>query len=357
MPVISYGHTLHRLSVHAKGPVDVAFPADTKYLEQYINMVVEDVIASPRSCKYKFIEPFELVSSKLLLLINKTDTFENVSEDIVDKLHAEELKVQKIIEKLDNEVSKGVLIQVYFNHDGLNKYLIIKVDDNEFLDLSTLQLTDGLPSEKTRTQKTALITFDGNEISDLLVSDSNSKISKFWCDSFLCSEPLVSSEKNTFNSYTSIDKVLNKVKKESRYDYLLLKNGMVNYYRNNEGFVFNDVVSMIKNHTVENKNVLKKIKDYDESRSYKFSEVFSNLVTEIESLPIKKGFDRAFDITKSVIKSRLSSTVVLDEFFDLNIKGDVEDLKGKIKAGIEDDGRKFIKIYSELGYKEFELGE
>ncbi|WP_219702796.1 hypothetical protein [Marinomonas lutimaris] len=357
MPVISYGHTLHKLSVHATDPVDVAFPADTSYLEQYINMVVEDVIASPRSCKFRFVEPFELVPSRLLSLINKSETFEAISEDIVKKLHSEELEVQKIIKKLKNEVSKGVLIQVYFNHDGLNKYLIIKVDDNEFLDLTTLKLTDGLPSEKTRTQKTALITFDGNEISELLVSDSNSKISKFWCDRFLCAEPLVSSEINTFESYTSIDKVLNKVKKDSRYDYLLLKNGMINYYRNNDGFVFDDVVSMIKNHTVENKNILNKVENYDEIKSYKFGEIFPDIITEIESLPDIKGFDRAFDITKSAIKSRLSSTVVLDEFFDLNIKGDLKDLKGKIKAGIETDGRKFIKIYSELGYREFEKGE
>ena len=352
-----HGFNLHRVNVNSSSPDDVAFPADLSFLEKYISIVLNDVINSPRSCQYKFDEPLDVVPSRLASLIEGNKRFEDVSQDIVLKLHMEEVAIQSVITKLGNSVSKGVLIQVYFEHEGRLKYLIIKVDDNEFLEINSLKLTDGLPSEHTRTQKAALIEFESQEISGLLISDSKSPITKYWYKEFLHASSLNSSEKNTKDSFEYIDKVLNVVKGKSKYDYWLIRNDVISYYRNNEGFLYSDIVSRIENHVFENKDVVKsEVKGFEEGREYRLKEVLPSVVRKLENLPSDKGFDTQFNIQSNVIRAKLVNKIVLDRYFDLSIKGDIEDLGSKIVAGDDDDG-KYIKIYSDEGYEHFYKGE
>lgn len=354
--IVIKSYNLHRLSIHDPQPQDVAAPQNQSSLFEYLETIVEEVVDSSRRCGFVFNSPTELVERNLLDLIVQNETFENVSENLANKLHSEELNSQSRNKNLTYEIKKGVLIQVFFEIDNQDYYLIIKVDDNKFFDMGSLSFSDGLPTEKARTQKAALISFLNNQVDELFLLDSNSKISSYWYKDFLKASAINSSEDNTKKSFVEIDKVLSKIKKISSVDYWLIRNDVISYYRNNSGFVYDDVVSRIKGHVFENKEVLEaKVTNYDDTKSYSIVDVYPAIETTLQNLPAQKKFDTQFDLQTGVIKARLVNKIVLDRYFDLSIKGDVEDLESKIVAGDDDDG-KYIKIYSDEGYEQFYKG-
>lgn len=79
-----------------------------------------------------------------------------------------------------------------------------------------------------------------------------------------------------------------------------------------------------------------------------------SIIKKLKELPesLKAPFDTQFDLDISVIKNRIRSIIFLDDQIELRIKTDIPNLKNKIKPDKDDDG-KYIKIYTDAGYKTF----
>jgi hypothetical protein len=235
----------------------------------------------------------------------------------------------------------GGLLQLKVKHDECIKFVIIKIDNSEYLDEDNLDLKSGLPTSKSRLQKAAVITFTPEHtVDEVIVSDSKSTITAYWYLSFLMAEQLQDSETNTKNAFYAIDNLLTKeVKKVSPVDYWFLRNEILNHFRNEDSLAYDELVDKVKAHKPET----------DE-----FKEKFESFVDKFENLPTKapKPFDTQFDLVPTAIKARISKKVFLDINFELRINGEIDDLKSRIFAEQDDKG-KFIKIYSDKGYDEF----
>jgi len=297
------------------------------------------LLESSRSRYFQFKSMDELVPSSLVAILN-SESWTDKSRQIAEKLHGVELQVQERIKQL-NDVRKGVLLQLKVKHDECIKFVFIKIDNTEFFDEDDFSLKSGLPTSKSRIQKSAVITFTPEKtVDEVIISDSKSTITEYWYLSFLIAEQLKDSETNTKNAFNAIDKLLNKeVKSVSPVDYWFLRNDIVNYFRNEESLIYDDLIEKVKAHKPETEV---------------FKENFDAFVEKFEKLPIKstKPFDTQFDLESSVIKARIVRKVLLDTNFELRINGEVKDLKFRIFAGSDNKG-KFIKIYSDKGYDEF----
>lgn len=341
LEVISF--SLYKMDVDKTAHETVHFTAQTDGVTEYVKTVLEGVLASSKTRQFKFLQEGDSVPLQLIGILNDRYAFEINSEEIVKKLHSVEVKIQSKIAQMNRKVKEGAFFQIFIKHNELYKYLMLKIDNNGFLDLDQLIVKAGLPSSKNRTQKAAVVTFDNGKISELLLSDSKTTITPYWYNEFLCAVPINSSEKNTKNSFSIIDTHLNKIKEKSKFDYFIIRNIVINYYRNHDEFVFDDLVERVREHRVENNEVLE---------SY-----FPQFVKEFDNLRHKNKFDTHFDLTRGIIKAKLYNvSIFLDENFDLKVKGTIDDLRSKFGVG-EDYLGKYVKIYSDEGYDNFDSGE
>ncbi|MEI8666986.1 nucleoid-associated protein [Pseudoalteromonas sp. B131b] len=336
-------YSLHRVDVKTDAPVPMALDGTAEGLKTYTELVLKELLESPRSRYFQFKDMDELVPSSLVAISSGED-WTAKSTQIAQKLYDVELIVQDKIKQL-TDVRMGGLLQLKIRHDESLKFVIIKIDNSEYLDEDNLDLKSGLPTSKSRLQKAAVITFTPEHtVDEVIVSDSKSTITKYWYLSFLIAEQLQDSETNTKNAFNAIDNLLTKeVKKISPVDYWFLRNDIVNHFRNEDSLAYDELVDKVKAHKPET----------DE-----FKEKFDSFVKKFEELPIKaaKTFDTQFDLVSSSIKARIVRKVMLDTNFELRINGEVDDLKSRIFARHDDKG-KFIKIYSDKGYDEFKTAE
>jgi hypothetical protein len=307
-------------------------------------LVFEELIESPRSRFFNFTNADEVVPKALNAIANGEDWAFH-SNSIAQKLADVERQLQIKLGGF-TDIRLGGLLQVHVIHNGISKIVIIKINNSDFLDIENLHLKSGLPASKNnRIQKAAIVSFKADKSVDkLLLSDTKSTITEYWYLSFLFASQVTNSETNTKNAFNAIDGLLvKKVKPVSPIDYWFLRNDVVNHFRNEDSLAFDDLVEKVENHTPESKA---------------FEAVFDDFVNEFKALPTSstKTFDTQFDIDSSVIKARIIKKVILGENVELRINGEVDDLKGKIEARRDAKG-KFIKIYSDLGYEEFKIGD
>lgn len=336
-------YSLHKVDVKIAKPISMALDGTAKGLQTYTELILKDLLESPRSRYFKFKDMDELVASSLVSL-SKGEDWKVKSTQIAHKLHDVELSVQDKIKQMTN-VKVGGLLQLKVRHQGCLKFVLIKIDNSSYLDEVNLSLKSGLPTSKDRLQKAAVITFTPEHtVDEVIVSDSKTTITEYWYLSFLVAEQLQDSETNTKNAFTSIDNLLTKeVKKVSPVDYWFLRNDVINHFRNEDSLAYDDLVSKVKSHKPETEV---------------FKEKFDSFVEKFEALPTTspKPFDTQFDLEPSVIKARIVRKVMLDNNFELRINGEVEDLKSRISANKDNKG-KFIKIYTDKGYEEFKTSE
>jgi hypothetical protein len=332
-------YSLHRIDVKTGAPVSMALDGTAEGLKTYTELVLTELLESPRSRYFQFKDMDELVPSSLVAILDGED-WTTKSTQIAQKLYDVELVVQDNIKHL-TDVRMGGLLQLKVKHDECIKFVIIKIDNSEYLDEDNLDLKSGLPTSKSRLQKAAVITFTPEHtVDEVIVSDSKSTITTYWYLSFLIAEQLQDSETNTKNAFNAIDSLLTKeVKKVSPVDYWFLRNEILNHFRNEDSLAYDELVDKVKAHKPET----------DE-----FKEKFESFVEKFENLPTTapKPFDTQFDLVPNAIKARISKKVFLDINFELRINGEIDDLKSRIFAEQDDKG-KFIKIYSDKGYDEF----
>ena len=327
--------SLHRIDLELEEMGErIAIGADTDF-NGYVQTLIDDIYDSSRSKSYKFPSDETEVARQVLSIDN--NNWIKRSQIIAKRL----LRIEKITQKQMQSITdlrKGSLVQLLVNIDGKINFIITKVDHNAYIDEESLKKQSGLPETK-RAQKTAFISYEDKEhISGIKLSDSNSSISKYWWSDFLEVEELNPSEKNTVIAFKSIDAVLKKeVRKKSKSDYWALRNAVISYFRVKKSCTFDDLVESI-------------IDDYQPDSSELNMEQLKQKITK---LPKQKKFDSQFEISSNAIKARMvKSEIKLADNLELKLTGEV-DIKDLITTGESEKGRRYIQIYSDLGYDEF----
>ena len=223
-------YSLHRVDLQEVGPVILAVDGSASGLKKYAERVLKELFESSRARYFRFQSMGELVASSLVDILDGGDWGDKSSE-IAKKLYDIEADVQERVDKLGTKVRRGGLLQIKIKHEGKVKFVITKIDDDDFFDEAELELKSGLPASKARLQKTAVATFNDEKVcEELILSDSKPTISEYWYRYFLVAAQLTDSETNTKNAFQSIERLLNReVKKVSSVDYWFLRNEIGNY--------------------------------------------------------------------------------------------------------------------------------
>ncbi len=351
MPLELKEFSFHSVSVTTDAPVERTIDGEVEDVQNYIKHIIMEVTTPPKGQQhirgqfFQFKSMAERVASNLtsVLLDDRQDLWVEKVLDNANKLLSVEKDAQAEIQQLGRNIRKGCLLQVKCTLDDIKTLVLVKIDDNTFLDAEVMKLKTGLPLD-TRMQKVAIVKFnDAGIVESLLLSDTNSTISKYWRADFMEAEPIRDPKINTQNAFNAIDKLLQTaIKPKSKQDYYFIRNQVIISFRQ-ESFTFNDLVDQIKSY-----------KPLDEKLDEK---AFDGFVSKLEALPTdpKKGFDTQFEIEPKLIKAKLNNKIMIDEHFELHVKGEVSDLKSRLGVGIENGtNRKLVKIYSDEGYMTFE---
>lgn len=286
---------------------------------------------STHAATFEFAHDVDLSYNVLYNLnknLNSGEDFIAVSQNIAKHLAS--------VSKHPN-IKAGDLFVAQFKNIHLGNQLleglgIYKFEEKErFLETSmngtslNQEFRKGIGSKKP--DKACLVLFT-EEPYTLLVIDSNTRETDYWQNDFI---QLTS--KNDFVNNTNdllnitknfVTKQLDEEFEVSRADKIDLLNRSVEYFKGNETFDKDEFQSQV----FEDSNVIEAFERFDEGfRQQHDIEIADNF--EISSQAVKKQA-RSF---KSVLK--------LDKNFHVYIHGN----KDLIEKGVENDGRKFYKIY------------
>lgn len=328
---------MHTIDIENKIFSRKSFAVEKEDFNTYLNTLIEEILDTEKGRSYEFVSDTEEVANCLRMIVDGSD-WEKHSESIASKLNRCEIDKQEKVRGISS-LKKGNLIQVIGLREGKYICVLTKVENDPYLDEDNLKLSSGLPVKKNRVQKSCYIEYgEDKKVKKIILSDSNAKIADYWWSNFLATKPEIPSIENTKKAYLAIDDLLKRtIKKKSVTDYWYMRNELNSYFGNQEAFVFDEVVERLSSYKTENNDVL---------------EIMPDFVKTLKELPKKNKFDTQFDLDTKEIKARLRRRIILDAHIELRITGGVEDIDNKIDPGQDEKG-KFIKIYSEEGYKEF----
>lgn len=298
------------------------------YLKYFLGVLKSDE-------KYKFTHATDLEMNEVYnatkRIFENSNAFPEASQDIAKLLysHSEHPKI-----------NEGALNVVQFSDLGYQGMkcealgIFKSESDVPFLKIkkgsSNYTLTHDLGYELTGLDKGALILKVENDDFEILVFDKNSlrSDSKFWIDDFLQLE-LISNEYYQTTELMKVTRefIKNTVSEEfeiSKPDQIDLLNRSMDYLKNTDTYNQNEFLDTVMP---------------NEDLQQSFRSFTGNHMTEMnvpETFPISeiavKKMSRTF---KSVLK--------LDKNFHVYIHGD----RDKIEKGVDENGRKYYKIYFE----------
>lgn len=325
---------------------------------QNVNRFVEDQLSnlytSDSNRQYKIKERTTQVINNIDQMLGENDlqSRTGLAETIARRLLNKEKDVQDRITHLDQDVQKGGLVITNFKKNDIEYIALVKIHYIDFYEEDTFKENRGLP-KKDVVLKTAICkVIDENLDDDFYLSDSTktkgAQTAKFWWDDFLELNPLKTDKDNTRTVFSKVDQLLrNDFYKKYREDYWFLRNNLVSYLRSEDYFSLNDMTDrMLGNLNLELLNG----KNDEEKQTFK--EGFKGKISNLKEKNGQRVFDTEFTIDKNEVKAKIKKKITLMPNVDLNINGEVEDLKQKIVPGI-DNGKKCLKIYTDTGYDEF----
>lgn len=329
--------SLHHINLKNKNviTVDVNRGED---LREYLSALVFKIISMPNVRHYKIQSEHTENVSLINGLINaiSDDNFASVSLLIAERLLRVESDAQLKYGKF-TKLKPGSVIQFLFpsQNEEYMMYLIVKVEHENFLNATDLTKEIGIPFEEN-VLKTCLIKFnEDNEIADIIMTDSNTKMSVYWFNDFMEVTETNTDETNTRTAFDSIKRVLtNKIKTKSPSDYSVLHNNLVGFFRTQSDCKYDQLIKSVfgvGDYVPDNLEI-----DY-----------FNEVKKIVEKLPEKKSFDRHFSITPNIIKDRFKRVYKLGEKIELKITDYVDELKNVIHAEKTPDGKRRIIIQTE----------
>ncbi|WP_148630412.1 hypothetical protein [Bacillus sp. E214] len=328
--------TVHQIENEKDIPTKVEIVTDDG--EQFTNKLFMQDLNAKNKRGYKFARETSEVGRIITDIVSEIDNpeFLSIFEAKTDLIAERLLDVQKRRIQMSPGIKapkKGSLVIIFQKLPDRINILISKIEQVLFLSLEEFVYRSGLPDENA-TQKTCSITYqledDEYRLLDIVVTDTKSKISVYWYDDFLELKELTCDESNTLGAFTAIENVLSRyVKRKSKKDYTDLRNLLVGYFQTKKSFRLDEMVEYV-------------VGDYvPESENVNISELKRRLV----ALPESKGFDSAFNIIASQVKSRFKRSYKISDKIELRTSDYIEDMRNVIIAKEDEDfGEKVLVI-------------
>lgn len=313
----------------------------TEYEDDFKIYLIEllSIITAGSGRNFRFDRNTTEVRAQISRLSNNED-FGVIATEITNRLLVCEQTIQTRMEKMEVKIHKGIVVQALISDNNTTKFIICKADHNEFIDEDNFKLKRGYPKKQKIFKAFVCSLLPDNAVENVLVYDTNSKMSVYWYKDFLELTKVYTDEDNTHNAFDTIDKgIIGKLKKEFPQDYMHLSNSNVHYFRATEEFDIEDYISNAIGDYVPFDNKLNIV----------------DLKNKIRELPTtsKMPFDSKFSIVKSAVTKRFIKDIPLTEQIELHFKTDVPNLQTIVTAEEGDDGTKYVKIKSDRGYQYF----
>ena len=237
------------------------------------------------------------------------------------------------------DIQKGILLIAYCKMtDTEYKIVICKADYTEFIEETTGEKKNGLPTKKKIFKSFAAnisVIAGAFTFGDKVTFDVNAKQSKYWYDEFLDLKALHNNEENTEKAFNYLkSKILDDVRKKSKSDYLVLWNTTVAYMRSDGEFSMDHYAD----------NILAVYQPEHAGLN------MNELARKAKALPGQHDFDSRFEKVPSKIRAKMKNEIKLTDDIELVLKHNIPNLSSTIKPHEEDDGTKYIMVLSEEGY-------
>lgn len=309
-------------------------------IEEYVQQVIEKH-RSKYEREYKFIDN-ELTAKTYVANILNNELRKEACNAMADRLLEKEKAANLKIRHLGISIPQSILIIAIDKIEDNELHLFfIKADYDQYIKSGSGNKEKGLPANR-KIFKSCLFISKKNAnqyiVERIMSHDENNQRSDavYWYKEFLDLEELTSDEKNSSIAYSAIrSKVLEDIKKKSKQDYFTLRNIIIGYFRRNAEFDIDELAG----------------------RTIETYQPFNNdldmhvIAEKIKKLPDKHKFDRKFNLVPDKIKDKFMDSINLTNDIELRIKQEILGIDNIIKAGIDAGDKKYIKIYSEDGYK------
>lgn len=333
--------SLHHIDIPGENTKKANTKGSPNDLNDFINNLLDELLDDEKGGEYRFSSEDEVVPASITKMAQDVD-WSGCTEKIAQKLLKEEIDRQEEVKGIAT-LQKGSLLQVKGVMGKAPIVVIMKIEHDEYVDEDELRYHSGLPRNKRRLQKSSIVFFNSSYKVERILKSGNPKIAEYWWKRFFSCIPLTDSAENTLKAYSAIDRFLKKeVKKISSGDYHFIRNELNYYFKSADNFVFDDLVAQLEKYPPD-----------DEELKKSYPAIINKLKDLPQTVAHTRKFDTQFDIDFEAVKNKVNKKIILAENFELNMKGSIEDFKKIVKRG-KDGERKYIKIYSDIGYDEFE---
>lgn len=309
---------------------------DKDNVRDYVMSIIDQISSNTGEREYEFKEN-ELTMKTLLEKVIKNQNRDDQSIAIANRLLASENEAEQKYQQI-TEIQRGILLIVYCKMaEDEYKIVICKADYTEFLEESTGQRKNGLPTKKKIFKSfCANVSKNAGEyiIGKKVTFDVNSSQAKYWYDGFLDLKACLDDAENTKRAFQYIkSKILEPLRKDHPHEHLRLWNITVGYMRSDGEFSIDYYVDTIlgQYHPEDNLDM-------------------QALISKVKLLPEKWNFDNRFTKVPNEIKSKIRTEYDLTRDIKLSINEHIPDLDKTIVAHKDDEDNKFIMIRSEFGY-------
>lgn len=309
---------------------------DEGNVRNYVMDIIEQITDNAGERRYKFKDGELTMKTWIGNLVNNNER-EVYAMNIARRLLQKEETAQQRYHFTD--LQKGILLIAYCQMtDTEYKIIICKADYSEFIEETTGEKKNGLPTKKKIFKSFAAnITVNAGTygIGDMVTYDVNAKQTKYWYDEFLDLEAIRDDAENTEKTFNYLkSKILDPIRKLSKNDYLVLWNRTVGYMRSEGEFSMNDYAD----------NVLAVYHPIGTGLD------MSEWSRKAKELPQQYNFDSRFQKVPSKISAKMRNEIKLTNDIELVLKSNIPNLSRTIKP-YEENGEKFIMVRSDEGYK------
>lgn len=307
-------------------------------VRDYVMDIIGQITDNAGERRYKFKDGELTMKTWIGDIVNNNDR-DDRAMDIARRLLEKEDAAQQRYHNI-TDIQKGILLITYCKMTETEyKMVICKADYTEFIEETTGEKKNGLPTKKKIFKSFAAnITVNAGAygFGNMVSFDVNAKQSKYWFDEFLDLKALHDDSENTEKAFSYLkSKILEPVRRKSKSDYLVLWNSTVAYMRSEGEFSMDHYAD----------NILAvyhpEVEDLD----------MNELARKAKALPRQHDFDSRFQKVPSKINAKLKNPIKLTNDIELVLKKDIPHLSRTIKPHEEEDGTKYIMIQSEDGYK------
>lgn len=308
---------------------------------EYIKTVIEIVRRNDSIRQYKIRNKHTQIVAIIRQLVK--NTYENISstessmelfKEIAARLLRVEETVQDKINKLNQQVKKGTLIQAVIQENNKYLFLLAKVEHSNWIDDADFSEKTGFPRDRKRIWKSCVFECSIDENGDVVFDDIQvylDGIAKYWHDEFLELDEMTNDETNTKRAFRAIENTLQRtIKVISPNDYVVLRNSVIGKMRKNDYFDYNIMIDEIFN-------------EYNPANETCCG-ILEELKGKLKKLPEAKNFDRQFTTVPAVITAKIKKIYTVNDSIEIKIKDFVGDICNTIQAFSDEDGKQYIKI-------------